>query len=86
MLRITRRANGERDTHLVLEGRIAGAWVHELRRIAAEVGVENRFSLDLAAVTYADADGVALLHELLGGSAKLERASAVVTALLGGPR
>lgn len=87
MLRITTHANGTADRHLVLEGRLTGAWVGELRRIVREGAAgRRRFSLDLSAVTYVDADGLALLRELLGGSADLQRASAFVTALLGDPR
>ena len=69
----------------MLEGRIAGAWVGELRRVAGECARDRRrIALDLSRVTYADADGLALLRELLGQSARLDRASAFVTALLGG--
>ena len=70
----------------MLEGRLAGAWVSELRRVAAEPGPPRRVALDLSAVTYADADGLALLRDLLAGPARIERASAFVSALLGGTR
>jgi ABC-type transporter Mla MlaB component len=83
MLRITRTPHRNRTTRLVLEGRIAGPWVGELRRVAAESArAGGRIALDLSSVTFADADGLALLRELLDGEAQLERASAFVTQLL----
>ena len=85
MLRITQQPEGPRETRLVLEGRLAGAWVGELRRVAAECASERRrIALDLSRLTFADADGVALLRELLGDAARLDRASPFVNALLGG--
>jgi len=85
MLRITPEIDALGDTRLVLEGRIVGAWVAELRRVAASCRpASGRIVLDLAAVSFADADGLELLRGLLAGTARLGRASSVVSALLGG--
>jgi anti-anti-sigma regulatory factor len=84
MLRITLHPERRGERRLVLEGRLAGAWVSELRRVAIGSDGPARVALDLSALTYADADGLALLRELLDGPARLERASAFVSALLGG--
>ncbi len=84
MLRITSHPEPCGETRLVLEGRLAGAWVSELRRVVAAAGEPSRVALDLSALTYADADGLALLRDLLAGPARLERASAFVSVLLGG--
>jgi len=83
MLRITTQPNGPKDTVLVLEGRLAGDAVAELRRVAGECSVAGkRIALDLAALKFADTTGLALLRELIDSSAKVRRASAFVSALL----
>ena len=84
MLRITCHPERRGETRIVLEGRLAGAWVSELRRVAAASSGPGRVALDLSALTYADADGLALLRDLLAGPARIERASAFVSELLGG--
>ena len=70
---------------LRLEGRIAGPWVDELRRVTdgwRERGY--RVSLDLAGVSYADRPGVSLLRDLQVRDVGLEAASPFVAALLDG--
>ena len=51
---------------LRLEGNLSGQWVEELRRVTSEPLREPaaRLVLDLAEVTFIDADGLALLREL----------------------
>jgi len=54
---------------LRLEGQVRGPWVEELRRACEHVLGENghcgnRLVLDLAGVSFIDADGVALIREL----------------------
>jgi ABC-type transporter Mla MlaB component len=84
MLRITSQPNGPRETRLVLEGRLVGESVEELRRVASEIsGQGRRIALDLVDLRYADAAGIRLLRELIDDSAELQRASAFVSALLG---
>lgn len=82
MLRITENRSGpEGGSTLVVEGRLAGPWVDELR-VAASPHSKG-LALDLAGVSYADADGVALLKQLVGGGATVARATAYVSMLLG---
>lgn len=86
MLRITTQSNGHGGTRLVLEGRLAGEAVDELRRVARDVSAQGRrLALDLVALRYADAAGIGLLRELISDSAELQRASAFVSAHLEEP-
>ena len=86
MFRITSQPTGPHETRLVLEGRLVGEAVDELRRIARETSAQGRrIALDLAALRYSDAAGIALLRELIEDMAELQRASAFVSALLGEP-
>jgi anti-anti-sigma regulatory factor len=71
MLRISQRAAENQDgaTYLQLEGQVTGPWVEELRRVCTEPSGNNGHSkdhlvLDLAGVSFLDADGIALFHEL----------------------
>jgi len=76
MLRITRQ-----DECLVVEGRVAGAWVQELSRAAEEL-IERAPAarLDLSGVSYVDGDGARMLRRLEG---RLEiRASGFVHEIL----
>lgn len=81
MLRITEQGpNTEGFATLVVEGRLAGPWVDELRNSAAR----NAFvALDLAGISYADDAGVALLNQLIATGAKIVRTTAYVATLLG---
>jgi hypothetical protein len=65
MLRITVRPE-ETSTKLELEGRLAGAWVAELQRAWQEAGLSGsrRIVVNLAAVSYVDADGKRLLSDM----------------------
>jgi len=82
MLRITeqRRPAGTTAT-LVVEGRLAGPWVGELRASAAPH--RGALALDLAGVSYADEAGVELLNQLVAAGAEVVRSTAYVAALLG---
>ena len=85
MLRITSQPNG-RTTRLVLEGRLVGESVDELRRVSDEISQQGRrIALDLVDLRFADAAGLRLLRDLIDDSAELQRVSAVVSALLGEP-
>ena len=81
MLRITTRHPKSGRPLLVLEGRLIGPWVGELRRTAAEV--KGPKSIDLAAVTFADDEGVAALRALRDAGTDLVGASGFVAALIG---
>lgn len=66
MLRITLDETEDQLT-IRLEGRIAGAWVQELRRTWAEVAARKGTKLltvDLRSVTYADEDGKQVLRNI----------------------
>jgi ABC-type transporter Mla MlaB component len=81
MLRITKQSLPNDRTTLVLEGRLVGPWVAELRRAVEEVGGEA--ALDLAGVTFADTEGVAALRTLQRGGTSLVGASGFLVALIG---
>jgi len=82
MLRITPLREGRVET-LVVEGRLAGPWVEELR-VAAEaaLGRSARLELHLAAVRFASHEGARLLEELLSRGASIPVSSHIVEALL----
>ena len=68
MLRISQVVTSDKETVLLrLEGQVSGQWVDELRRACGEHqsnGHRSRLSLDLAEVSFIDADGVTLFREL----------------------
>jgi len=68
MLRITVVESSSEAVRLRVEGRVAGHWVRELRRTCEEhaLGDGTKLALDLADVSFVDADGVALLRNLRG--------------------
>lgn len=81
MLKITEQRSSETDSvSLILEGRLFGPWVEELnaccRRLS--VGHGRCGMIDLAGVTFIDADGRALLARLWREGAEL-RASGCLT-------
>ena len=78
MLRIT-----QREERLMVEGRIAGPWVRELRR-ATEECLESHPSavLDLSGVSYVDAEGASLLRSLVARRVPILSSSAFVKAML----
>lgn len=82
MLRITEHRRLDGPTLLVVEGRLAGPWVDELRTSAS--GMQAGLALDLAGLAYADDAGVALLHHLVARGAAVVRTTAYSAALLGG--
>lgn len=64
-LRIT-ISHSEEATTLRLEGRITGPWVDELRRAWNELVPQNApLRLDLREVTYSDAQGTAVLKDIV---------------------
>ena len=72
-----------------LEGQVSGPWIEELRRVCHETlgdhGRGNRrLVLDLADVSFIDADGVALFRELTACQVTLTNASLFVTEQLKG--
>ena len=62
MLKISQAEKANHSVTLKLEGRVVGPWVGELRQVCETLLTEGRaLKLDLAEVTFADADGVAVL-------------------------
>jgi anti-anti-sigma regulatory factor len=66
MLRITVVESSDNAVRLRVEGRITGRWIEELRRSCDlhAVGDGIRITLDLADVSFVDAEGIELLKEL----------------------
>jgi anti-anti-sigma regulatory factor len=66
MLRITINETPEAAT-IILEGRLAGAWVAELKQAWTDAAVRlnaRRVSLDLRNVTFVNEDGKRVLREI----------------------
>lgn len=88
MLRITEQphpthAAGATDRRaIVLEGRLVGPWVEELRRVVG--GAESGgVILDLGALSFADGDGLTLLRSLRDSGVELASPSPFMAALIG---
>lgn len=82
MLKITKIIDGRRES-LKLEGVLRDAWLEEVRIAASGMHTAKERCLVLADVTYADAEGVALLKELLTQGCKIESCSGFIAATLG---
>lgn len=79
MLKISETTNGKGILTLRLEGRVIGPWVEELRRICEPfLDTNDSLDLDMAEVTYADREGVVLLHRLQACGATLMNCSPFV--------
>ena len=62
MLKISQAGKANNSVTLKLEGRVVGPWVGELRQVCETLLTEGRaVKLDLTDVSFADADGVAVL-------------------------
>ena len=62
MLKISQAGKANHSVTLKLEGSVVGPWVGELRQVCETLLTEGRaLKLDLSDVTFADADGVAVL-------------------------
>jgi anti-anti-sigma regulatory factor len=91
MLRISQGAaeNEGGTTYLRLEGQVTGPWVAELRRVCTETSGNNghshdRLVIDLAGVSFLDAEGIALFHELAGRQVRFTNCSSFVAEQLRG--
>ncbi|MBL1264084.1 hypothetical protein [Candidatus Methylomicrobium oryzae] len=84
MLRITLIENNPNEPLLIVEGKVLGPWVAELEAAVARAqdSSPGGLSLDIAAVSFVDARGIALLHRLLGQGVRLRAASPFVLELL----
>ena len=91
MLRISRTTLvGLKEQELLrLEGQVTGPWVEELRRVCAEVLGNNghggnHLVLDLAGMSFLDADGVSLFRELAARRVLFTNRSAFIAEQLKG--
>lgn len=86
MLKITsqRDAKVGSPLTLVLEGRLAGPWVEELQASwqALSANEHNRVVINLADVTYIDADGKALLVRLWRQGAELQASGCLTRCVI----
>ena len=65
MLRISIVDDSEQAIRLVLEGRLVGPWVHELRKQSEQALSKTKsVTLDLGKLWFVDPSGAALLREL----------------------
>jgi len=79
MLKISKTGTPNHSVTLKLEGRIVGPWVEELRQVCESFLSENRgLKLDLAAVSYADAEGLAVLNNFRSRGVTLKHCSPFV--------
>ena len=84
MLRIDTIEDAE-GAVLRLEGRLIGPWVEEVRRSCrAALSQGGAVTIDLASVSFVDADGIVLLRELASPAVGLANATPFVTAQLRG--
>jgi ABC-type transporter Mla MlaB component len=81
VLRIT-RLEFEDNVTLVLEGKLHGAWLDELRAALVSVATGKHVILDLAALSFADSCGVRFLAALQRQGIVLYRPSALMSALI----
>jgi anti-anti-sigma regulatory factor len=84
MLRILQATARGGPVVLRLEGQVRGRWVDELRRLSSEILQKpaSRLELDLAEVSFLDADGVELLRELSSRHVSLNNCSLFVAQQL----
>ena len=84
MLRITTADNSAFAVHLIVEGRLTGLWVNRIagRRAVRRFTGQPVTALNLAAVHFADAEGLDLLHELLGARRYLQKLHLFIQELL----
>jgi len=79
MLKISQTGTPNHSVTLKLEGRVVGPWVEELRRICEPLLAEDRaLKLDLAEVSYVDAEGVLTLNRFKSRGVKLNNCSPFV--------
>jgi len=84
MLKITELPTPAGGAALVLEGRLVGPWVDELRRVIGARADGSVLTLDLRRLDFADRQGLALLAGLRRVGVGLDGATDFVRALLGG--
>ena len=86
MLKISQAGKANHSVTLKLEGRVVGPWVGELRQVCEALLTEGRvLRLDLADVTFADADGVEVLSSLKSRGVRFTNCSPFVEEQLKRP-
>jgi ABC-type transporter Mla MlaB component len=83
MLKISKVGKANQHFTLKLEGRVVGPWVHALRSICESLLNKGRgLKLDLAGVSYVDADGVSVLMSFKSRGVALNNCSPFVNEQL----
>ena len=82
MLRITRSDQSGAAPSIKLEGKLLEPWVDEVRNLFAAPDGAPLPRLDLAELTFVDAAGVRLLHELVRHGVHIESCAPYVAELL----
>jgi anti-anti-sigma factor len=83
VLRIIQATDADGAVLLRLEGQVRGRWLDELRQLVSAIRqTPVRLVLDLAEVSFVDADGLALLHDLSSAQVVLRNCSLFVTQQL----
>ena len=79
MLKISEGKRTRQAVTLQLEGRVVGPWVGELQQVCdLLLSDASKLALDLAEVTFADEDGIALLAGLRARGVELRNATPFV--------
>jgi anti-anti-sigma regulatory factor len=87
MLKISQALRSDGALVLCLEGQVLGPWVEELRRICDETLSSNdcaspQLVLDLAGVSFLDANGIVLLRQLVTSSVSITNYSMFIAEQL----
>ena len=86
MLKISQAGKANHSVTLKLEGRVVGPWVGELCQVCGTLLTEGRsLKLDLADMTFADANGVAVLSSFKSRGVTLTNCSPFVEEQLKSP-
>jgi len=86
MLKISQAGKANHSVTLKLEGRVVGPWVDELRQVCEALLTEGRaLRLDLADVTFVDADGVGVLANVKSRGVSFANCSPFVEEQLKSP-
>lgn len=87
MLRITCHKPRDGEPTIRLEGKLLGPWVEEVSQVCAAAGSSGRRPrLDLSALSFADAEGIALLRALRARDVAIVAGSGYIAEMLDGGR
>lgn len=81
MLRMTRAESG-RVTTILVEGKILGPWISEVRAAIAAVPRGHRCRIDVARVTFVDSAGAELLATLQRDGVEIASCSRFIAELM----